>query len=222
MSRRTKRDLLESIHGDAVVSSAKLWNRTGLEFDMTDGSHGWQLHDTLIARKYPNGRLWLNSGGWRTVTTKERINRILDNGYRLWQERGVWYLSQSWDGPKVVFYDGIIIDPTDGPVARPEEESKVRDVIKRIDKFMRHARKVFASDGVPTPSAGDCFFCQCKSPSKDCIESHVDECCLHGSLIYNALKRRRRDEQIGFIWNMSDIVSRELRSFLKAQLGVGQ
>jgi len=49
----------------------------------------------------------LDSHGYRTSTTKERINRHLPGGYRLYQEDYDWYLSTP-DGDRE-FTDGMTI-----------------------------------------------------------------------------------------------------------------
>ena len=64
-----------------------------------------RLHDTDVITFHDglpsgHGSGWIgwtvvNSGGWQTVTTKERINRYLPEGWRLHQKDFVWYLSNS-------------------------------------------------------------------------------------------------------------------------------
>ena len=48
-----------------------------------------RLHDTDIVKILENGDTVLNSGGWRTVTTKDRMS---GHGSRISQEKGVWYV----------------------------------------------------------------------------------------------------------------------------------
>lgn len=57
-----------------------------------------KLHDTYVVTWYADGRVKLNSGGWRTVTTKARINEYLNSGYGVEQELGQWYLTRYSDG----------------------------------------------------------------------------------------------------------------------------
>lgn len=61
-----------------------------------------------------NSGITLNSGGWRTPTTKVAINRALDQipqtkGCQVFQKYGVWYLSKA-DGTKIEFKDGMTIN----------------------------------------------------------------------------------------------------------------
>lgn len=55
------------------------------------------LHRTVVAEIYqgPDGFVRLYSGGWRTVTTKQRMNAVLDAiegcGWRIVQHRYDWF-----------------------------------------------------------------------------------------------------------------------------------
>jgi hypothetical protein len=55
-------------------------------------------------------RYRLDSCGYRTSTTKERINRYLPGGYRLFQRDYEWYVNTP-DGETIDFEDGMIITP---------------------------------------------------------------------------------------------------------------
>jgi len=56
-----------------------------------------KLHNTDIVMLYPNGDMTLNTGGWYTVTTKERINRVLPRVFYLHQEKGRWFVVNRLD-----------------------------------------------------------------------------------------------------------------------------
>ncbi len=51
-----------------------------------------RLHSTDVVTFYADGSTRLSSGGWQTVTTRDRINRCLDGGWSVGTERGVMYL----------------------------------------------------------------------------------------------------------------------------------
>lgn len=89
-------------------------------------SYAVRLHNTDVVTAYPDGSLSLNTGGWYSVTTKERINRYLPTGITLGSERGEWRLRHTtyrkvgteWDSPTVFttvwsvpFADGITLVP---------------------------------------------------------------------------------------------------------------
>lgn len=61
------------------------------------------LHSTRIITFYENGGFMLNSGGWQTVTTKQRLNQFMPDGWRISQEDYEWTVH----GPGVdaPFYD---------------------------------------------------------------------------------------------------------------------
>lgn len=52
---------------------------------------GVRLHSTIVVTLTPT-RIVLNSGGWHTVTTKDRLNTYLPQTWGVCQERGLWYL----------------------------------------------------------------------------------------------------------------------------------
>ena len=69
------------------------------------------LHRTAIAvYDHKNQALKLNTGGWYSVTTKSRLNAILDQlitGARVYQKAFDWYLS--YNNQTVDFWDGMIL-----------------------------------------------------------------------------------------------------------------
>ena len=51
----------------------------------------------------------LNSGGWKTVTTKKWINKYLPNKFHLFQENFNWYIKNK-DGTVISYKDNLIIN----------------------------------------------------------------------------------------------------------------
>jgi hypothetical protein len=49
-----------------------------------------KLHGTEVIMFYPDDSFSLSSGGWETVTTKDRINNYCPLGH-IYQERNQWY-----------------------------------------------------------------------------------------------------------------------------------
>ncbi|KKL46278.1 hypothetical protein LCGC14_2347120, partial [marine sediment metagenome] len=69
-----------------------------------------RLHNTDVLTFYADGRVRYDSGGWKTVTTKDRMNT-----YGLWPvypERGRWYIRVK--GHEYVYADGMTIGPRGG------------------------------------------------------------------------------------------------------------
>lgn len=70
------------------------------------------LHGNLIA-KVTVDSVTLYSAGWRTVTTKSRLNAILSGlglSYSINQVRGVWYVYDYMNVSRDTFYDGYTIE----------------------------------------------------------------------------------------------------------------
>ncbi len=72
-------------------NSRKLGNNTYLK--RLGNNIAVVLHNTIILTITQNDKLVLNTGGWYTVTTKNRINRYLPSYVSLYQENYQWYLS---------------------------------------------------------------------------------------------------------------------------------
>ena len=91
----------EFIAGGRSKVDRKAANNTTVR--LIDGGVAIRLHSTDIVTIHDDGSMILNSGGWLSVTTKERINRYTPA--RITQRAGVWYMA---DGS--LFYDGMIIE----------------------------------------------------------------------------------------------------------------
>ena len=86
-------------------------SNTFVEYNSNTDCSTIVLHRTAIAvYDHKNQALKLNTGGWYSVTTKSRLNAILDHlmyGARVFQKDFNWYLSyanQTHD-----FNDGMIL-----------------------------------------------------------------------------------------------------------------
>jgi len=228
--RKTKTQMINDIaadHPGAVIAFANKdpSKRNTIKYGIRDGDFIDQYlryQDTDIIRWCTDGSIVLNTGGWRTVTTKARYNEHLD-GIRVWQERGVWTVATAKGS--VEFYDGMVINP-DGTVidTGSVESDRVKDYTKRIAKYV----KLITEDTIVQPDAGDCWICMMfeKDGNKsdvDHLESHMDEGYVHGSILVNAMRAAGyRDE--GIAWHfqakMVDGFRRAMRRFLKARFNL--
>jgi hypothetical protein len=69
----------------------------------TDGQAVY-LHGNLIAKREPDGSIWVTLAGWGTVTTRERVNtlcRVLGSGVQFYQRDHVQH---------VAFPDGAVFE----------------------------------------------------------------------------------------------------------------
>lgn len=85
-------------------STRKIAGNTYVRRDGT--SFSVQYHQTLVVTHNADGSITLNSGGWRTATTKERINAFCP--WSVFQEKHVWYVSLP-NNPREPFVDGMRI-----------------------------------------------------------------------------------------------------------------
>ncbi len=95
-------DAVEMVHGRTNRKTRKIGNNTYAEIEY-DNSVSIRLHGTAVVRFYPNGVVKLNSGGWRTHTTKDRINKY--SPVKVYQKKYQWYLQ---DGAE--FEDNILVN----------------------------------------------------------------------------------------------------------------
>ena len=76
-----------------------------------DDCIGLRLHSTYVVRFYPDGRVTLHTGSWRTVTTKDRLNRVaLAHGWRVYSVKRVWKVARFGRWHEAVdFEDGFTL-----------------------------------------------------------------------------------------------------------------
>ena len=78
---------------------------------MPDGRVIHYYHQSPVVIDLGDGRLRLDSCGYRTSTTKERINDHLPSGYYVTQQDFTWYLLRKDKSPaKTKFEDGVVVD----------------------------------------------------------------------------------------------------------------
>jgi hypothetical protein len=122
-----------------------------------------RLHDTDIITYDPQGCVTLHSGGWRTRTTKSRINEFLPLG-RIEQARGVW--TWAYSNREHLYRDGMTITPdghADTPTTTGPEADKTVKQNARLRRRVRDYSRLFVQQlragKIPAPTAGDCWGC---------------------------------------------------------------
>jgi hypothetical protein len=97
---------LDSLLGSkqaATVGNNTIVHRTGRYCDIA-----LNLHGTDVVTVSSSGDITLDSGGWQTTTTRERMNQLLQCiGFRIYQKRWQWYLSGR--GSDTPYSDGFVI-----------------------------------------------------------------------------------------------------------------
>ena len=101
---------------DAVPGSVRRVANNTVRYSRNDGATVWRLHTTDIVIRHADQSWTLNSGGWRTVTTKDRINAY--GPARVYSSKGEWRVNGS-----AAFMDGIRLNPL-GAVETPASQTE--------------------------------------------------------------------------------------------------
>jgi hypothetical protein len=146
-----------------------------------------RFHQTDVVTFHSDGRVVLNSGGFKTPTTKDRIST--HSGINLSQKDGEWSFARG--GTTHHFADGVTLRP-DGSVsggATPGQRDAAKDLRKRIAAF---AKLCVQKLPLPMPGPGDCLLCQLElsNPAQgtDHLLLHLDEGYVVPSLVGEALE----------------------------------
>lgn len=174
----------------------KLENNTYLE-TREDGSLAVKLHQTDVVIYKENGDMVLTSGGWKTMTTKDRINKYTRWG-TVTQKNNQWFLKGSF-----VFVDGVTITAK-GAVKGATKQTKTLEKAfvsqkKTIKKFCTGFVDALFKGEVKAPSGGDCWHCcmvteegktlgEVSSDHADHIKQHIKENYFVPSLLHRALE----------------------------------
>ena len=134
----TARDKSE---GKPIANNTRLYFETALSDNIAYPRYIIRLHGNVIMQIYRDKIVPLD-GGWRTVTTKERLNRYLPRGYKVYQKDWEWYLEVRDSikvEPKTYPFDDVHWIHNDGRVMLynthpnyPNEEIKRTLVMKDI------------------------------------------------------------------------------------------
>ena len=96
-----------------ALSNKSNWNgsNTSVSYNESTNCSQVYLHGHQIATlDHNNQALKLSSCGWQTVTTKSRLNAILDEidyGCKVFQKNFDWFVS--YNNQTVDFWDGMIL-----------------------------------------------------------------------------------------------------------------
>jgi len=239
-SRKSKRDMIASLPGP--ITKSRMVARNTIEYETPAGETVTRLHGTDVVRKLPDGSIFLDTGGWNTMTTRGRMSGALPTGYTVYTWRGALYLRTpkgdheftrtAHIGPR----GGVETDIADGEAASYDE---VRGL---VDRYLRKLR----DGGIPTDVSGDPWVLpdpqSRKYPAEQVMlwlgdpktceawgEDVAAEPYVFGTFIYNALRFCGfRDSAIGHIFTefnqRSDShwrkhVCRSVRRYIRACLG---
>ena len=92
------------VRGKRGVTRRKVGNNTYAEI-LHDGSIGIMLHSTYVVKIHPDNTYTLQTGGWQTVTTKDRINQY--SPVRVYQRKHEWFVKIN--GRELPFMEGMVV-----------------------------------------------------------------------------------------------------------------
>ena len=92
------------VRGKRNKTSRKIGNNTYAEI-LNDNTVAIKLHSTYVVKIRDDGTYTLNSGGWQTVTTKDRINQY--SPVRVYQRKFEWFVNIN--GKEYPFIDGMVV-----------------------------------------------------------------------------------------------------------------
>lgn len=171
--------------------SRKLENNTYLKRRDTE-TIAVLLHATDVVTYHADGRVVLNSGSWKTVTTKDRINKYSPIYVR--QENGIWYIGNEVYADYVTYYPDGHISGT-GPSDSVEKEKR-----KQVKQFAKNYIREFINGRIPKVSRGDCLYCSaltedgrplCEHTRSNHLSMHIEEQYYVPSLLWNAITFER-------------------------------
>jgi hypothetical protein len=224
-----KQEILDGFKGEVV--SSKFIDSNTLRIKCQDGSEVIRFYNTDIITIRPNGNYIFTSGGWQTMTTKQRLNDY--SPFHLYQKNHLWYICHSdtvngydynW------FYDGMEYKKMGNEYKLIRVRQSPKDLDKMKTKIKKYVNLLDDMD-IPQPSSGDCWYCSMSTQddkslgdaigNKEHLQSHMKEKYLHGSILINAMKDAGyQDDQIGFHYQLQlkDTFKKSLRKYLQKRL----
>ena len=110
--RKIERDMNSAIRYRRNMSKAntsvRCFKTNGVTTDIDVFLHGNHIASLDTATH----KLTIKDGGWQSVTTKSRLNALLDEfvpSMRIFQNDWTWYISDSLDGSKQLFTSGMTV-----------------------------------------------------------------------------------------------------------------
>lgn len=174
-----------------------------------------KYHGTNIVDIKPDGYFILRTGGWKTYTTKDRLNKY--SPLTIWQKNRLWYVSDH-ENKIFLFEEDLICDALGviySDLESEEEINKLNKAKNKLDKLIKVYINGFIEDikenGLGKPDLGDCWGCMFttqKSETKHPLDepfgldhyfSHFKEKYYVRSLLWKAINERGYRNP-SFIW----------------------
>lgn len=190
----------------------------------TDNGYGILFHQTVVVEIHPDNTYTLNSGGYHTSTTKERIN--LYSPVSVHQSKFVWYIDNG-----VPFSDGMRVDAKGIPIGPVKPAKQFDAMLNKINAYVEKYTEALEAKTIPKPSSDDCFFCSMYTSDgkslgdivgTEHLELHLEESYLVPALLWNAIKASGYQPEYVNPWNGltrgTAIFKRALKTYLRKAL----
>lgn len=100
----THAEAVNMVKGKRNAKRRKVGNNTYAEI-LHDNSVGIMLHSTYVVKIHEDNTYTLQTGGWQTVTTKDRINQY--SPVRVYQRNYEWFVKIN--GKEYPFMEGMVV-----------------------------------------------------------------------------------------------------------------
>jgi hypothetical protein len=206
---------------------------------------------TDIVTYKPNGDIILANGGHFSQTTKERLNNFIPNEFSIWQEKGLWRVSNRNLQISQYWAEGITLKSNGRIVGGKSEKEgdRVKNLTKKINDYAKEYVRLFINGEIPQPSGADCWYCYMVTDdgeslgdktSSDHLNEHLKEKYYVPSILMKILKDGNRLSQfnkvtIAQIWGFiegepsqwqKEMIKRDLpkqiSKFFKERLGIAK
>lgn len=97
-------EAVSMVRGKRNANRRKVGNNTYAEI-LHDNSVGIMLHSTYVVKIHPDNTYTLQTGGWQTLTTKDRINQY--SPVRVYQRNYEWFVKIN--GKEYPFMEGMVV-----------------------------------------------------------------------------------------------------------------
>lgn len=167
--RRSKSTMLDELppYLRDQVRESKMEARNTLRAVLADGTIIWRYHSTTVFTRLSDGSVHLNTGGWDTLTTRDRMNMALHRDgpaggfhFSVGTDRGVLYLHRRksaapyGDGKSWPFNAWASIGPRGGDIQTDQDMTQAKADRKALDAYMKAWRATPMQDMMER-SAGD-------------------------------------------------------------------
>ncbi len=229
------------LHGAPVA--AALTARNTLDYTGQDGTRRVRYHDTDVVTVKPDGTVILDTGGYNTLTTRDRINSAKAVPVRVYTDKGTIHArplapgeSYAWSGG-VPFENTAVITP-DGKVTPDKSAAEIMGLHKLIDRYVKTLKAEFPKrdeDGEPD-SGGDPWMIFGSVPSRDValdwLGSGPDsdgKPYIFNSIVAHALKASgHNDTGVGFYMHgllsgnrkLDNYLTGKVRRYFRKALGI--